>query len=86
MRKRNLPVTADPAMQQHPAEDISNIFSISGRKTPTHGGGSGSNGSKTPVGDRFIPNRCAMNFELGHYLVSVEHRTGSYVIQFSSLD
>jgi hypothetical protein len=48
------------------------FFSFQGRKTPTpRCSGSNGNGSKTPSGgDRFIPNRSAMNFELGHYLVS----------------
>lgn len=42
-----------------------------GRRTPTPN----KNGSKTPSGtsgDRFIPNRSAMNFELGHYLLKQE--------------
>lgn len=38
-----------------------------GRKTPTPNKNAG---SKTPsCGDRFIPNRAASNFELGHYMV-----------------
>ncbi|CRK91120.1 CLUMA_CG004808, isoform A [Clunio marinus] len=47
-----------------------------GRKTPTRGGNViNNNGSKTPSGgDRFIPNRVATNFELGHYLMKQEQQ------------
>lgn len=48
-----------------------NVSHLIGRKTPTPN----KNGNKTPSGtsgDRFIPNRGASNFELGHYLVSYE--------------
>lgn len=48
------------------------IISI-GRKTPNNKTSNGS-GAKTPSGaqgDRFIPNRGAMDFELGNYLVRI---------------
>lgn len=47
-------------------------FEISiGRKTPNNKTSNGS-GNKTPSGgDRFIPNRGAMDFELGNYLVRI---------------
>lgn len=53
------------------SDEFKNLFAFPGRKTPTQG-------SKTPSGatggDRFIPNRGAMNFELGHYLVGFIER------------
>lgn len=42
-----------------------------GRKTPTP-----NKGSKTPTGDRFIPNRAATNFEIGHYMIKQEMQNG----------
>ena len=47
------------------------------RKSPTPN----KNGSKTPSGgDRFIPNRSAMNFELGNYLVRLFSTSSSSFI------
>lgn len=61
-------------------------FSL-GRKTPTNGMNGGS-GSKTPSGgDRFIPNRGAMDFELGNYLVrkKLQHFHEEFSVKLSIL-